>query len=258
MNAYQFQQQFSQAVYGQPAEPLLEAITGPADPAQLLQLYRNNYVISLTEYLAASFPVCQALVGKEFMAELAKAYIKVYPPKQPEVEAYGERLAAFIEGCSQAASVPYLADMARLEWLLDRLGNLRTDRISPFPFEELSSLQENEQSRLCFQLSEHIRWISSPYPLFSIWNGVQNAELTSIDLQQGESILLQTMADNSVRLHRLSVNEVGLLEALQKHLSVAEILQDETLSDSFNQHLQDWIQQGIISNFLLAEKGNKS
>ena len=48
---------------------------------------------------------------------MAGLFVQAYPPTSPLLNEYGSDLAAFIQGFAPAASVPYLADVARLEHL---------------------------------------------------------------------------------------------------------------------------------------------
>lgn len=90
---------------------------GDADPAQRYAIYRNNVVASLIQALADTFPVCRELVGADFFHAMAHAYVARRLPRSPVLARYGGAFAAFVAAHAPAASVPYLADMARLEYL---------------------------------------------------------------------------------------------------------------------------------------------
>jgi hypothetical protein len=86
-----------------------------SDPAARLAVHRNNVVSSLQGALAETFPVVQELVGIEFFRAMASVFVRQSPPRSRILAHYGEEFADFIERFEPAASVPYLADMARLE-----------------------------------------------------------------------------------------------------------------------------------------------
>lgn len=94
--------------------PGLRAHNG-SDPAVRFDVYRNNVVTSLIAALADTFPVTRQLVGDEFFAAVARLFIIEHPPTSPLLCDYGDEFAGFIGSFAPAASVPYLADMARLE-----------------------------------------------------------------------------------------------------------------------------------------------
>jgi hypothetical protein len=88
-----------------------------SDPARRFAVYRNNVMVSLIDALADSFPVTQALVGEEFFRAMAGVFARAHPPRSPVMAHYGDGFAGFIEDFQPAASLPYLADVARLEML---------------------------------------------------------------------------------------------------------------------------------------------
>ncbi|MDP1007294.1 HvfC/BufC N-terminal domain-containing protein, partial [Klebsiella pneumoniae] len=67
--------------------------------------------------LATAYPVTLQLVGDEFFHAMASIFVQAHPPTSPLISQYGSTFAQFIQGFEPAASVPYLADIARLERL---------------------------------------------------------------------------------------------------------------------------------------------
>lgn len=88
--------------------------------AQRFAVYRNNVAVGLRKALAARFPLVERLVGDEFFALMARAYIASSKPASPLLFAYGDSLPEFIEGFAPAAAVPYLAGVARIEAAVTR------------------------------------------------------------------------------------------------------------------------------------------
>ncbi|HJV93235.1 MAG TPA: DNA-binding domain-containing protein, partial [Azonexus sp.] len=88
-----------------------------SDPAQRFRVYRNNVIVSLIDALADTFEVTQQLVGEDFFRAMARLYVYGHPPQSPLMAFYGASLPDFIETFPPAAGLPYLADVARLEYL---------------------------------------------------------------------------------------------------------------------------------------------
>lgn len=88
-----------------------------SDPAQRFRVYRNNVIVSLIDALADTFEVTQQLVGEEFFRAMARLYAYAHPPQSRLMAFYGTSFPAFIETFPPAADLPYLADVARLEYL---------------------------------------------------------------------------------------------------------------------------------------------
>ena len=98
----------------QPCPPGLRSWNG-SDPAARFAVHRNNAVSSLVDALADTFPVTRELVGEAFFAAMARLFVMGAPPRSPVLALYGGDFPAFVEGLRSCSSVPYLADVARLE-----------------------------------------------------------------------------------------------------------------------------------------------
>ena len=110
------------------APPLLDpdgdipfVVTGPngKSPVKRYNVYRNNVTVSLIEALAAIYPAVQRLTGPDFFRAMAHFHIRETPPTSPLLFYYGRDFPAFIARYEHARSLPWLADVARIEraWL---------------------------------------------------------------------------------------------------------------------------------------------
>lgn len=114
------QRQFIDALAGEGSAALWSAIDARAPGAQArLAVHRNNWRSNLRHALAVSFPVVERLVGAEFFGWMADRFIDRQPSRSGNLDEYGAEFPAFIRDFSPAQSLPYLADVAQLEWLID-------------------------------------------------------------------------------------------------------------------------------------------
>ncbi len=103
---------------------LAQAILDPAiscpkvadDSGGRFNVYRNNYLITLRNALRTTFPAIERLVGADFFAALANAFVERHPPRSPIMAHYGDAFPAFLDQFAPLAEFPYLADVARLEY----------------------------------------------------------------------------------------------------------------------------------------------
>ena len=65
--------------------------------------------------LKSRFPVVEKIVGEEFFAAMARAFVTEKPPRSPLLAGYGDEFPAFIAAFAPARELPYLADVAQLE-----------------------------------------------------------------------------------------------------------------------------------------------
>jgi len=104
-----------------PVSEVPSIVTGPCGKSAVkcYNVYRNNVTVSLIDALASIYPAVQRLTGADFFRAMARFHIRETPPKSPLLFDYGRDFPAFIESYEPAQSLPWLADVARIEraWL---------------------------------------------------------------------------------------------------------------------------------------------
>ena len=162
-----------------------------ADPASRFAVYRNNVHSSLINALATGYPVTLQLVGDEFFRAMAGVYVQDFPPTSPLINEYGGDLADFIQGFAPAASVPYLADVARLERLRVRAYHA-ADALQPDQQEIIAVLQQqSDVGELRLQLHPSLATLSSAYAVVALWAAHQTGEsLATLDPFHAQSALV--------------------------------------------------------------------
>jgi hypothetical protein len=95
------------------------SFTAGVDPAwrRAMAIHRNRTRKVAERALADNYPVLRALVGEEAFAACAAAYVAAYPPREPRLCLYGDRLEAFLPGYLPFHEMPWLEGLARLERL---------------------------------------------------------------------------------------------------------------------------------------------
>jgi uncharacterized protein (UPF0276 family) len=115
------QQLFAAAILDPQAAPAALALWRPHQHnAHRLALYRGNLAATAAKALAAAYPVIAALVGTEFFDALARSYVRAWPSQDGDLNRFGDGYADFLAGFPHVAELPYLPDMARLEWAVHR------------------------------------------------------------------------------------------------------------------------------------------
>lgn len=193
-----------------PALPVPPAI---AAPAARFAVYRNNVMSGLTAALAAGFPAVQAIVGEDFFAALAQAYIRAEPPRSPVLLNYGDSFGDFIAGFAPAAGLPYLPDVARLEAAYTRVFHA-ADAVALQP-DALARIDAGRLEHLRLHLHPAIAVIRAQHPVATIWLMNTGAlPLGEIADWQGEDVLL-CRPDLAVTLLRLPPGQAAFIAALQ-------------------------------------------
>lgn len=208
--------------------PGLTAWNG-SDPGRRFAVYRNNVVVSLVDALATRFPVVQRLVGEVFFRAMARLYVRHAPPRSRLLHEYGEGLPDFVETFGPARSVPYLADVARLEAARTRAYHAAD--ATPLPPAAFAGISAERVGGLVVRLHPSVQLVASPWPIVSIWEAHRIMEagrepgsapptLGSIDLGSAESALI-ARPDLGVVVRRLPAGGVAFLAALGRSLPLA-------------------------------------
>lgn len=90
------------------------------DSRERMDIYRNNVRVNRISALVDAFVNVVQLVGADYFGALARAYVDCTPANSANLHDAGARLPAFIRGFEPAADLPYLGDVAEVDWLLHR------------------------------------------------------------------------------------------------------------------------------------------
>lgn len=204
------QQAFASALLDpqQACPPGLVTANG-SDPSARFAVYRNNVLSSLLDALASSYPVLCQLVGDEFFRAMAQVYVQQSPPRSPLLVNYGADFADFIASFAPASSLPYLADVARLEML--RVQAYHAADCAPVSVAQLAEVMaepEHLQS-LRVQLQPALAVLFSPYALVSLW-AAHHGQLdiaTVMPFKAEQALILRPQWDVTVQAISLGCGE---------------------------------------------------
>lgn len=160
--------------------------------ARGLAVYRNNYRVGLIGVLVHTYPVLEQLVGNDFLTGLAREYVKREPLRSGNVHHYGASFGDFLDGFEPARALPYLADVARVEWSAHRAYYAEdAEPLSP------ETLTEDPSASPPLHFDPSVSLVRSPWPVVATWQAHQpgSPEGFYIDLGQGgEDALIQRRA----------------------------------------------------------------
>ncbi len=160
----------------QPQVDFASALRDPsrksAHPPARFAIYRGNRIAALTESLAATYSATERIVGAPFFDTLARAFIAAHPPCSPVLHEYGVEMPDFIAGFASAESLPYLADVARIEWAW--MAAYHAADCEPLAAEILAGHDDAALLGARFTLHPTAALIRSPHPAGTIWQ--MNAE----------------------------------------------------------------------------------
>lgn len=213
------QQRFAAAVVGRDAAALDGLLAGdPAQGAARAAVYINNHHLGLREALAAIYPVVQRLLGAECFDLLARAHVSAFPKTSGNVLDYGECFADHIDATEALAGLPYLADVARLEWLRHAVGRAADcDPERSLSLASLAALDDAALAQLRLQRLPAARLYRSRFPVLQIWQSNQAAEPAPLSLDEGGVKCLVLRAGLDVQFELLGDGEFAFLDALDNY-----------------------------------------
>lgn len=169
-----------------PERPIPDGLVGPdREPSAVrFAVYRNNVFVGLIDALKESFPATCKIAGDDFFRAMVRAYVMIAPPASPILLDYGAGFAKHVESFGPAQSLPYLADVARIEraWL----EAYHAAEAEPLDASRLASIDPQTLPQLRLRLHPSPRVVRSKRPALTIWRmNVADGAASQIDLGAG-------------------------------------------------------------------------
>ena len=155
-----------------------------------MAIYRANMVASAEKALAAAYPVVRQVVGDEFFHGLAREYQRRIPSTSGDLTTFGASFDEFLAAFEHTQSLPYLPDLARLEWAVHRAYGAAD--APDFDAAALASVDDEQQGAIRLRWSPGLAVIGSCYPIVRVWTIHQpgHAGEFSVDWDLAETALV--------------------------------------------------------------------
>lgn len=216
------QRSFAAAIFAEgPDDDDLSFAPGPDAPARMA-IYRDAMFAHYRRVLRASYPVIARLVGTAFFNAAVDAFVRERPSTSGDLNAYGDSFGDFLQSYPHAAGLPYLADVARLEWSIDEAQRAADVAVTPeavlAELAAFASVAPEELPRLRLDLDPSCRLLSSEYPVLRIWqaNQASAADSAAIDLAQRRDTLLVRREAEGVAIAWIPPSAYAFLAALHR------------------------------------------
>jgi hypothetical protein len=221
--------------------------------AQRLQVYRNNFAISLREALVGVYPVLQKLVGEAFFQQVAREYVQRYPSRTGNLHDFGDAFADFLNTFPSLEDLPYLPDVARLEWAHHQVFHAVEDNV--LNLESLAALTEEQMAGLRFQLSSNGVYLASDYPILRIWQTNQDGhEGADVSLDEGGVQCVVLRHGEQIEFHPLDAGVYALIGGLAQDKLFSQACEEALAADAncdIAAALQFLVGQKLVSGFSL-------
>ncbi|MGE3720099.1 MAG: DUF2063 domain-containing protein [Bauldia sp.] len=197
-----------------PERPPPASVAGPSGKAATKRygVYRNNVTVSLINALAAVFPATQRITGPDFFREMARTHVRTTPPTSPLLFEYGREFPDFVQQYEHAKSLPWLADVARIEraWL----DAYHAADAAPLAFTTLAAVPSEQLMNLTLIVHPATRIVRSRFSALTVFSANRVDEpVPKIDASEPEDTLV-TRPKLEVMARQLPAGGAAFLNAL--------------------------------------------
>lgn len=247
------QEAFSSALL-KPDAPLPGDVVGPSTAKKAQKrfgVYRNNVVVSLSESLMATYPTILAMVGEEFFRAMAREFVTAHPPQSAILAHYGAGFGGFMDTFEPVSALPYLGDVARLEfaWLI--AYNAKDN--APLAPENLQTIDPEHLADLTFDMHPACQLLSCSHAAYSIWAAHKQEDPAGVmaNLTDHPEDILITRPQWDVTVISLPAGGYAFIKALSDGESLGEAATQAAKADSafnFAQNLGGLLETGALAN----------
>ncbi|WP_165309975.1 DNA-binding domain-containing protein [Vibrio ziniensis] len=227
----QLQATFAQALRYQAQGSACDIKSGRLSADDRLQIYRNNFVMSLTEVLQATYPMLLAVLGEECFGAIARHHILSYPLKQGNVSGYGEHFNRTIEKCPNVTrAAPYALELAIFEWQLDRGQQIfaETERTNVRPLSDLERLTDDQQNRVVLHLYPWVSLFKSHFALFDLQQAIRQQNFDELELMKPQSGMMSCDVENGIPwVITLSEHQFEFMQSMLKQTTLEDLNQQQ-------------------------------
>lgn len=185
---------------------------GGIDPAARLRIYRHAVQAIQCEALATVYPAFRRLVGEACFEGLADRFGIECGGRSGNLQDYGAGFADFVAARGELAALPWLADVARLEWLRQQCF-LATDEIAADATQlarQLGAAREVAGLRP----RADVRALASSVPVLDLWRFAEDPEHVEADPQGAAQGVLLWRENAAVAMCAVSPAQARLAAAL--------------------------------------------
>jgi hypothetical protein len=173
---------------------------GGARPARTLGIYQSALREAVEAALRRIFPICAELVGEGCFRSIARTHVATHASRHPDLGRIGDALPGLVERLDFLASVPYLADVARLELALHAAMDAPAPPPPPDPA-RLGDALAGAPDRWRLLLDPSVSLLASPHPVRAIWEAHRAPETadgdpwSAVRRARGERLVVRRSTD---------------------------------------------------------------
>lgn len=220
---------------------------------QRLDIYYEAYRLRLIDALRNDYPAVELLLGEDEFESVITEYIHQHPSKHPSLRWMGKDVSTFLQTHSKWQEHQYVAELAAFEWAQIMAFDAKDSSIATL--DDLRQLEGTQwvELRLCFHPSVKLLSYYSNAP--QLWNALINQQTRpEVTTNSNTQDWLIWRHDLQVMYRPIDTSEKWSLESFLQGKNFSEICEglcewypEDQVPLKAAQHLQLWIQNGLVS-----------
>lgn len=214
-----------------------------------LRAYRAHAGALAERALGAAFPTVAQLLGDGSFAKLARAFWHADAPQRGDIAQWGAALPEFVAADAQLADLPYLADVARLDWAVHRAEQAADGGGAA---QGLPLLGAHDPAALRLALAPGTALLASAYPVVTLYHAHRSQAADrfapareALAAGRAETALVRRCGW-AAAVSALDVPGARFTAALLAPVSLAQALADAGDDFAFEPWLIEALQTGLL------------
>ncbi len=210
-----------------------------------LEIYHNNYIENGIRALSITYRTLFGIMDEKDFRRLASTYLLKYPKICFDWADYGEHLASYMFEIEALSEMPYLPELAEVDWCLMQIERAAN---KGFVAESFGLMQSIDMQLLKFDPAPGLQTMKVRFPIYEIYNLVHGAPNNNqSDNNANESLSVQ----NVNKLVNDAINK-GTYRSIvlwrEQHKGLFEYCTDDSFQ-AFNSMMQGNNIIDILSHF---------
>lgn len=210
---------------GEPVPESWISVPAGVDAAIRLQVYTDGYPARILEALAETFPACAHILGDATFAAMGERYVSQLRGAPRNLNDVGAALESFLRTEPLCESLPFLPDLAALEWTTQQAFHSREGE--PFDGSKCGDWTSERWMRARIEFQPSVTLLRSEWPLSELRDAIDvDRESIDIDLTRQPRCFLIHRSGFDVEIESVSEFEASAIEAFKRGAPLGEVVEN--------------------------------
>lgn len=229
--------------------PIFE--TPPCDTIETRwDIYSSGYVARLVEAVENDYPATRRILGAGPFGSLVTRYVRRCPPRSHDIGRAGDRLSAFLAQDPLTHDLPFLPDLARLEWCLAE-AFIAAD-VEPLTWSALTARDPDMVADTTFRLRPGTSLVDTRWPLLDLVSAKDKSDSeVSVRMDDCSRSVLVYRQGLEVRYRAVAAEDADFLEVAGRGLRLADLavgVASQARTEALVARFQAWVCEGLFVN----------